>query len=221
MTRFEVTEQDVWVPPIGKFTEGKWKSQLTGKERRIVKAELLKKGKHVEPTPLHRVLREVYRHYLEFRDVVSAPTGGSADGKSASSVISDNGVIDYGYWLYDLDGETTTGKAHVTLSFWDLHRGLSTLSDRKREAVFHNVILDKLQREVAEEMGITTVSVGQYVDAAMRQLAEDYFSEGMKIECGAPQATTLEEVDSSASARVTRHSSDARKPTASVTGVTL
>ena len=177
---------DLWVPGIGKFDPpegGKWKSELTPQEVKLVKSELLKKEKkHVDPVPLHRVLREVYRHYLEFRAVVTAPTGDSSDGKSTSSVTADNGIIDYGYWLYDLDGKTITGKTHITLSFWDLHRNLNKLSNRKREAVFHNVILDKLQREVAKEMGITTVSVGQYVDAAMRQLADEYFSEGMRVE---------------------------------------
>ncbi len=34
-----------------------------------------------------------------------------------------------------------------------------------------------LQREAADIMGITTVSVGQYVNQAMRQLAEWYFAD--------------------------------------------
>ena len=117
--------------------------------------------------PPHRVLREVYRHYLEFRDLVSQHGG--------------DGVIHHGYFIYDEDGETIKAKVNISISFWDLFHGLKELSPRKREAVFYNVILDKLQREVAEIMGITTVSVGQYVEQAMIQLSERYFAE-MQVE---------------------------------------
>jgi DNA-directed RNA polymerase specialized sigma24 family protein len=120
------------------------------------------KGRPTEAIPLHRILREVYRHYLEFRDHVSR-TG--------------EHVIDHGYFIYNDDGVTIKDRIAVTISFWDLHRGLKELSPRKREAVFHNVILDKKQRDVAEEMGITTVSVGQYVEQAMLQLSKVYFAE--------------------------------------------
>lgn len=120
------------------------------------------KGRPTEPIPLHRVLREVYRHYLEFRDHVSRT------GKH---------VIEHGYFIYEDDGVTIKGREMVTISFWDLYNGLKDLSPRKREAVFHNVILDKKQRDVAEEMGITTVSVGQYVEQAMLQLSQLYFAE--------------------------------------------
>jgi DNA-directed RNA polymerase specialized sigma24 family protein len=65
----------------------------------------------------------------------------------------------------------------VTISFWDLHRGIKELSPRKREALFYNVILDEKQRDVADRMGITTVSVGQYVEQAVMQLAEQYFTD--------------------------------------------
>lgn len=114
-----------------------------------------------EPIPLHRVLREIYRHYPEYRDLVSA-TGES--------------VIDHGYFIYNDDG-TVKGKVCLSISFWDLHGGLKELSKRKREAVFYNVILDWKQKDVAEQMGITTVSVGQYVEQAMLQLSEKYFAE--------------------------------------------
>jgi DNA-directed RNA polymerase specialized sigma24 family protein len=77
--------------------------------------------------------------------------------------------------VYDL--KPILRRAAVTISFWDLQGGLQKLSPRKREAVFYNVILDKKQKDVAEIMGITTVSVGQYVDQAMLQLSEDYFAQ--------------------------------------------
>lgn len=115
-----------------------------------------------KPIPPHKILREVYRHYLEFRDLVSN---------------HGTHVIDHSYVIYDEEGEKTPEKINITISFWDLYYGLSNLAPRKREAVFYNVILDKKQKEVAEIMGITTVSVGQYVEHAMIQLSERYFAE--------------------------------------------
>ncbi len=119
------------------------------------------KGRPTQPIPLHRILREVYRHYLEFQDHVSR---------------SGDHVLEHGYFLYDEDGHICE-KVNVAISFFDLQRGLDDLSPRKREAVYHNVILDKKQRDVADEMGITTVSVGQYVEQAMLQLSKVYFAE--------------------------------------------
>jgi DNA-directed RNA polymerase specialized sigma24 family protein len=136
------------------------------------------KGRPTEPYPPHRVLREVYRHYLEYRDLVTSPnTITNDEGHSASSVNCDHGVIEYGYFTYEDDGTTVKDKIQITLSFWDLHGALQTLSKRKREAVFYNVILDWKQRDVARVMKITTVSVGQYVEQAMLQLSEKYFAE--------------------------------------------
>lgn len=104
-------------------------------------------SKETEDQPLHRVLREVLRHYTEYRDHVT---------KTGDHVIY---------------------RGNVGISFWDLHRGIKELSPRKREALFYNVILDWKQRDVAERMGITTVSVGQYVEQACLQLAEEYFAD--------------------------------------------
>ena len=118
-----------------------------------------------EPIPAHRILREVYRHYTEYRQWVS-DTGSS--------------VIEHGYFIYNEDG-TIKDRIMVTISFWDLHDALNKLSKRKREAVFYNVILDWKQRDVATRMGITTVSVGQYVEQAMLQLSERYFAEELNL----------------------------------------
>ena len=118
------------------------------------------KGQLTEPIPPHRILREIYRHYIEYKEWVTA------NGKS---------VIEHGYFVYNEDG-TIKERVMVTISFWDLHEALDKLSKRKREAVFYNVILDWKQRDVAEKMGITTVSVGQYVEQAMLQLSEKYFA---------------------------------------------
>lgn len=113
-----------------------------------------------EPIPKHRILREVYRHYYEFKQIFTR------EGTH---------VIEHSYWTKNEDGSRT--KHTLSISLWDLHDGLETLSARKREAVYYNVILDKKQKEVAEIMGITTVSVGQYVEQAMMQLTDKYFAE--------------------------------------------
>lgn len=110
--------------------------------------------------PKHRVLREIYRHYTELKAYITANGGDK--------------VITHTYVVYDDDGKAL-GKDTIDISFWDLHDSLEVLSDRKREAVHLNVILDWKQKDVAKKMGITTVSVGQYVEQAMLQLAKIYF----------------------------------------------
>lgn len=110
--------------------------------------------------PPHRVLREIYRHYTEFEELVAQ------DGR--------NHVLEHGYYVKD----PNTGERrhiHLDISFWDLKTNLDKLSDRKKEAFLYNVIYDMKQKDVAAIMKITTVSVGQYVEAACEQLAEDYF----------------------------------------------
>lgn len=135
------------------------------------------KGRLTEEIPRHRILREVYRHYLEYRSIVMSPRSESdGSGKTSNSAFCDNGVIEHGYFIYNEDG-SIKDRIIVTISFWDLFNGLKDLSPRKREAVWYNVILDQKQRDVAEKMKITTVSVGQYVEQAMLQLSERYFAE--------------------------------------------
>jgi hypothetical protein len=109
----------------------------------------------------HRILREVYRNFRQFREFVSAT------GKD---------VIEHAYWVYNEDG-TQNRKVAITISYSDLLDRLNELSDRKLEAMVYNVIMDMKQKDVAEIMGITTVSVGQYVDTACEQIAVGYFAE--------------------------------------------
>lgn len=106
-----------------------------------------RKLKEEESLQNHKVMRELYRNYLQFQEYVRST------GKHA---ITHRGL---------------------TISFHDLGMGLEELSPRKKEAFYLNVILDKKQKDVAEIMGITTVSVGQYVESASRQLAEVYFGD--------------------------------------------
>lgn len=132
----------------------------------------------VKPDELqpHRILREVYRHYLTFRDLVTSPEHDGQGGHNSS-----DGVIEHGYFVEpeaeNEDGKKVkTGERYkvlVTISFWDLQGGLAKLSPRKREATFYNVILDQKQKDVAEIMDITTVSVGQYVEQGMIQLSQE------------------------------------------------
>jgi len=96
----------------------------------------------------HRVLREVIRHYTEFQ-ALCASTGD---------------------WEIEHKG--------IRISFLDLQGCLRGLSLRKRQAVFLNVIKDMKQKDVAEEMGITTGSVNQYVEQGMIQVAEMMWPEG-------------------------------------------
>lgn len=119
--------------------------------------------------PQHRVLREVLRHYTEFREMVGGygQSGQGADGRKDT--------LDHSYWAIDEDGNRK--KITIEISFWDLQEGLKELAPRKRQAIWHNVIEDKKQKDVAKLMGITTVSVGQYVEAGVTQLAKRYFAE--------------------------------------------
>ena len=120
----------------------------------------------------HKILREAYRHYPEFKQYV-ADTGRDV---ITYAVPKEEGSSEY---------------VPVTISFTDLTEALkkrndglraegTVLSARKEQAFIFNVIQDMLQRDVAEIMGITTVSVGQYVDQAMLQLCEYYFAEDIQ-----------------------------------------
>ncbi len=92
--------------------------------------------------PRHRVLREVIRNYTVWESLCSQT------------------------------GEYTISHGEVTLSFLDLQGCLKKLSPRKKEAVFFHVILDWRQRDVAEHMGISMVTVGQYAEQACLQIAK-------------------------------------------------
>jgi DNA-directed RNA polymerase specialized sigma24 family protein len=117
----------------------------------------------------HKIIREAYRHYLTFEQYVTDT------GKD---------VIEYAVPKEQDSDEFVS----VTISFTDLQRALkqfngelqkegTVLSKRKEQAFYLNVIRDLLQRDVADIMGITTVSVGQYVEQGMQQLCDYYFGE--------------------------------------------
>lgn len=112
----------------------------------------------------HLILREALRHYWTFQAHVSQL------------------------------GEGTLTRGDISISFYDIQQiftactpletdpevifpdeDIFKLSQRKKEAIYWNVILDMRQKDVAEIMGITTVSVGQYVEAGFIQIAKKIF----------------------------------------------
>lgn len=119
----------------------------------------------------HKILREAYRHLSEFEDFATHSIPEPSSGKYGQSgrVINaqTSGLKD------------TIEYKGITLSLIDLKQALkdANLAPRKREAFYLNVICDMKQRDVAEQMGITTVSVGQYVEQAMLQIADVYFKD--------------------------------------------
>ena len=117
----------------------------------------------------HRCLREVLRNYLMLKT--------AAENEDWTiSVCRIKGCIWYNPELgvqKGHDGECEM----LTVNFLDLQKCLKHLSKRKMEAIFYNVILDMKQRDVAEIMGITTVSIGQYVEAGVIQAAAELWPE--------------------------------------------
>lgn len=122
----------------------------------------------------HKILREAFRNYLTWKDLLIY---GSTDG-SVTDVIT-----------YHIPKEEGSDEyVPITISFYDLERSLTSFSERnnaegtvlskRKEEAFHlNVIRDMLQRDVADIMGISTGSVGQYVEQGMIQLCDYYFAE--------------------------------------------
>jgi DNA-directed RNA polymerase specialized sigma24 family protein len=109
----------------------------------------------LEPHQKHRILREVIRNYTTFQELCRQQP------MEAGQRTGD--------WSIEHKG--------LTINFLDLQSCLKKLSPRKKQAVFYNVIMDEKQKDVAARMGITTVSVGQYVEQAMLQVAKDLWPE--------------------------------------------
>lgn len=121
----------------------------------------------------HKILREAYRNYLTWKDLITYNQERNTLDTITYSVPEEPG---------------SDNIVPITISFYDLERALTqfqdgtkadgtVLSKRKEQAFVLNVIQDMLQRDVAEIMGITTVSVGQYVEQAVLQLCDYYFAE--------------------------------------------
>ena len=134
----------------------------------------------------HKILRNVYRNYISFKDHVTY----RRDKGDEEFITAGTHADDCPFWeridpkvpknKRNLKAPCTCGfleEGPLMLSLSDLKYGIEQLAPRKKEAFFYNVILDWSQDETAKKMGITTVSVGQYIDAACDQLAQRYFAE--------------------------------------------
>ena len=114
------------------------------------------------------MLREVFRHYISLKH--------DSEGSHFSLTICEIEGCTQSF-----DGGIHKGHAGpcdlLTVNFVDLQQSLKKLSPRKKQAVYFNVIRDMKQKDVAAIMGITTVSVGQYVEQAMIQVAKDIWPE--------------------------------------------
>jgi DNA-directed RNA polymerase specialized sigma24 family protein len=69
----------------------------------------------------------------------------------------------YGDFLIEYKG--------LEISYLDLKGCLEDLSPRLQDAVYYNVILDLMQKDAAEKMGVASASVNLYVSDACRQVA--------------------------------------------------
>lgn len=134
---------------------------------------------HATETAEYIVLREILRHYSEFREYVAQ---GNSPDLEHTYLAPVEGVP------AECPGNPKAKKEHEALemkcvycgggmrrvscsfNFWDLHRGMTEVAPRKREAIMWNVIYDKKQKDVAKIMKITTVTVGQYVMHGMKSL---------------------------------------------------
>lgn len=101
----------------------------------------------------HRILRDLIRHYLELE-----------------TLFKDTGE-------HTFEWSSREHPERILFSFLDLQGALKKLSPRKREAIFYHVIMDLKQKDVAEIMGITTVSVGQYCDQGLQQVSKLYWTD--------------------------------------------
>lgn len=104
----------------------------------------------------HRLLREIIRHYPEFK-----------------ALCRQQELVGGRPGLFEKTGDWDLSYKGLSINILDLQGCLKNLSPRKKEAVFYNVIMDMKQKDVAEIMNITTVSVGQYVEQAMLQVAKE------------------------------------------------
>lgn len=138
---------------------------------------------HSNETPEHRILREIFRHYTEFREYVAQGNDPilehtylvPAEGEEAQCSKNPQAKKSHtALKMRCVHCGAKMNRVSVSFNFWDLYRGLKELAPRKREAVLWNVIYDQKQKDVAKKMGITTVTVGQYVEFAMLQLVNSH-----------------------------------------------
>jgi len=145
--------------------------------------------KRISTSQKYLILREIYRHYLDYSDHYQKTghdiiVGGTHDEDCEwwQRLTRTNKQVDPEKRVPDAPctcGFSQTGP--VTISFLDLRDSLKNLSKRKKEAVWYNVIMSYKQWQVAEIMDIKMVTVGQYVKSAMIKIANEYWPEDTNI----------------------------------------
>jgi DNA-directed RNA polymerase specialized sigma24 family protein len=113
--------------------------------------------------PLFKIVKEALNNYTTWRRHIAI---------CQQSHTHYDGTLCHTYIVYNED-RTPKEKVTVEMSFWDLLRGIEKISPRKREALWYGVILGKTQEEAGKIMGLRSVTVGQYSNAAAMELAKN------------------------------------------------
>lgn len=120
----------------------------------------------------HLILREAYRHLSILsslaRESVPLPSEGRVGGTDRAINSQESGLVD----TLSYDG--------IDINYFDMLTALSKINDiplKKREAFYLNVILDMKQKDVAQKMGVSPVTIGQHVTSVCRALEEVYFAD--------------------------------------------
>jgi DNA-directed RNA polymerase specialized sigma24 family protein len=130
----------------------------------------------------HKVLQEVLRHFIQLHAYVAQ---GNSPEITNTYLIAGAGVPDEcpsSPWaerprehrsieMRCVFCRGAMRRVTATVNFWDLTHALMTLDHPRREAVFHNVILDRDQHAAGRTIGIATATVARRVNQGLRQLA--------------------------------------------------
>ncbi len=130
-------------------------------------------SKTAELAKSHIAIREATRNFSEWQALVAQTGDYIVEGDT-----SDRGVIAISF--YDIakiiDAYSPVIWRHNKYPVFPDDDPFE-LSQRKKEAIYYNVIRDLLQRDAAAIMGITTVSVGQYVESGFVQITNRLFGD--------------------------------------------
>lgn len=121
----------------------------------------------------HIAIREATRDFATWQALVTQTGSYIIEGDTA-----DRGVIAISFYdiIKVIDAYTPEYWKSNKYPVFPL-RDAFELSARKKEAIYYNVIRDLKQKDVAAIMGITTVSVGQYVESGFLQITNKLFGD--------------------------------------------
>lgn len=127
----------------------------------------------VKQVERHIILREAYRRISSLaalaRESAPAPAEGRIGGTDKAINAQESGLSD-SIELNDIE-----------LNYFDLMAALRSIRDtvpeRKRQAFWLNVILDMKQKDVADKLQVSPVTVGQHVTSVCKALEEAYFAD--------------------------------------------